>query len=729
MIKGWKIFSFLIVAAVCLGLLLVPGVVPPKVALASGNVTVAIEPATTSVATSTSFTIDAVVNNPDGNEVAMHAIRLNFDPTYFTVDSVDLVDFATDMAAPTIDNVAGIVDYDPNAGVGNSINSTTIISARINCTATAIGGITTVSWVFEAGPPPRKTKVVYGITDYLEDGNMSLMLNGTVIVGDAFNITVTSNGCCPITVGTLGTVAANSSQAFIVPCPSVTLTAVDSAACCAFDNWTIDAGAPNTTNPIVVAGAVNTSHTAVASCSVPQYNLTMNVTGSGTTTPSVGTSVHSCGAVVNVSATADPGWWFLDWTGDLTGSTNPTTITMDGDKNVTANFVQRYTLTMAVTGNGTTDPAPGIYIVINGTGVAINATPDLGWHFVNWTTANMSEIANATAALTVVTVDQNKTVTANFAINQYNLTINSTSGGSVTTPGEGTFGLYNDGTVVNLIATPDADYAFVHWSGDNGTIADVNSATTNITMYGNYSIMAHFGPQGFSVLPTPLTFTADEGENPPSQTLEICNTGDGILNWSLTANAGWLSGSPASGSLGEGECENVVVSVNVAGMEAGDYSATITFTGSLELQVPVSLRIVSAMPDMLVLPAALSASALSISPQQVQPGGDVTISINVANTGGETGSYTAALYINGVVEESQTVSVAAGISKNVIFTVTKTKAGVYDVALAGQNGQFEVVGGGWGGGLGTGGIIAIVVIVIILIGAVVFILRGATKPE
>jgi len=67
----------------------------------------------------------------------------------------------------------------------------------------------------------------------------------------------------------------------------------------------------------------------------------------------------------------------------------------------------------------------------------------------------------------------------------------------------------------------------------------------------------------------------------------------------------------------------------------------------------------------------------------------------------------------------------------VIFTVTKSKAGVYDVSLAGQSGQFEVVGGGgwFAGGLGTGGIIAIVVVVIVLIVAVIFILRGTARPE
>ena len=76
-------------------------------------------------------------------------------------------------------------------------------------------------------------------------------------------------------------------------------------------------------------------------------------------------------------------------------------------------------------------------------------------------------------------------------IPEYNLTISSTEGGSVTTPGEGTF-TYDEGEVINLVATPDAGYEFVSWTGDVGTIAAVNDATTTITMNDNYSITANF---------------------------------------------------------------------------------------------------------------------------------------------------------------------------------------------------------------------------------------------
>jgi len=74
---------------------------------------------------------------------------------------------------------------------------------------------------------------------------------------------------------------------------------------------------------------------------------------------------------------------------------------------------------------------------------------------------------------------------------QYDLEIDSTVGGNVTAPGEGTH-TYDDGEVVDLVAVPDCGYAFDNWTGDTGNIDDVNASTTNITMEADYSITANF---------------------------------------------------------------------------------------------------------------------------------------------------------------------------------------------------------------------------------------------
>jgi len=77
----------------------------------------------------------------------------------------------------------------------------------------------------------------------------------------------------------------------------------------------------------------------------------------------------------------------------------------------------------------------------------------------------------------------------------YTLTISSTTGGNVITPGEGTFTYYAKGVivlVVALVAEADEGYRFVNWTGDVGTTGNVSAASTNITVQGDYSITANF---------------------------------------------------------------------------------------------------------------------------------------------------------------------------------------------------------------------------------------------
>jgi hypothetical protein len=81
----------------------------------------------------------------------------------------------------------------------------------------------------------------------------------------------------------------------------------------------------------------------------------------------------------------------------------------------------------------------------------------------------------------------------------YTLIITSTAGGSVTNPGEGTF-TYNEGTMVGLVAEVEESYYFVKWTGDVGTIGDVNAVETTIAMNGHYSITANFVPDGFEAI-------------------------------------------------------------------------------------------------------------------------------------------------------------------------------------------------------------------------------------
>jgi len=86
-----------------------------------------------------------------------------------------------------------------------------------------------------------------------------------------------------------------------------------------------------------------------------------------------------------------------------------------------------------------------------------------------------------------------------------------------------------------------------------------------------------------------------------------------------------------------------------------------------------------------------SVSSLSITPQQVAPNETVTISVNVSNTGDTEGNYTVVLEINGIKEADRTMSIAAGESQAVSFSVIREDAGVYSVNVNGLTGSFTVI--------------------------------------
>jgi len=79
-------------------------------------------------------------------------------------------------------------------------------------------------------------------------------------------------------------------------------------------------------------------------------------------------------------------------------------------------------------------------------------------------------------------------------VDEYTLTITSSSGGSVSMP-SGTGPLtYREGKVVYLAAEPDTGYKFDNWTGDVGTLETVGTKARYaiITMNDDYSIQANF---------------------------------------------------------------------------------------------------------------------------------------------------------------------------------------------------------------------------------------------
>jgi len=89
-------------------------------------------------------------------------------------------------------------------------------------------------------------------------------------------------------------------------------------------------------------------------------------------------------------------------------------------------------------------------------------------------------------------------------------------------------------------------------------------------------------------------------------------------------------------------------------------------------------------------PAAFTASALTISPAEVEIGETVTISVLVTNTGDLSGSYTVTLKIDNVVIDSKAVTLDGGASQKVTFITSKDVTETYTVSIDGLPREFTV---------------------------------------
>jgi len=106
--------------------------------------------------------------------------------------------------------------------------------------------------------------------------------------------------------------------------------------------------------------------------------------GSGSITVNPLKTTYHYGDQVTLTANANPGYSFSNWTGGATGSTNPKTITITGNTSVIAHFTQNnYTLTVTVDpeNSGTVSLNPQQATYHYGDQVTLTATPALGWSF------------------------------------------------------------------------------------------------------------------------------------------------------------------------------------------------------------------------------------------------------------------------------------------------------------------------------------------------------------
>ncbi len=92
-----------------------------------------------------------------------------------------------------------------------------------------------------------------------------------------------------------------------------------------------------------------------------------------------------------------------------------------------------------------------------------------------------------------------------------------------------------------------------------------------------------------SLNPSSLTYTATQGgTNPANQTVALTNAG-GVVSWTVSDSASWMSVSPASGS----SSSTLTATVDTTGLAAGTYNGTITVsaTGSPSKTLAATLTV------------------------------------------------------------------------------------------------------------------------------------------
>lgn len=323
-----------------------------------------------------------------------------------------------------------------------------------------------------------------------------------------------------------------------------------------------------------------------------QYSLTLSSTDGGDVTdPGEGDFDYAYGTIVDLVAEPDEGYRFALWVGDVSEvadvQDSTSTVTVNGDYTITAVFVLEGKLALVISstdGGSVTDPGEGVFSYDYLDFVYLEAAASGGYSFFAWT-GDVSAVVDVHNATTYIEMLEDYAIVTNFATSsKYALVISSTDGGSVIDPGEGLFE-YDPSEVVDLTALPNPDYWFVEWTGDVGTIDDVNAAVTNITMNDNYSITAVFETD--AEVEFTLNITSSEGGSVtvPGEGAFVYGPGSGVV---LTAVAdadyefmGWTGHTGTIADVGD---PTTTITVN------GDYSITANFvpTETCSLMLSIS---------------------------------------------------------------------------------------------------------------------------------------------
>lgn len=146
--------------------------------------------------------------------------------------------------------------------------------------------------------------------------------------------------------------------------------------------------------------------------------------------------------------------------------------------------------------------------------------------------------------------------------------------------------------------------------------------------------------------PANLAFTAvQDGSNPPSQTVTFSKSNKRQVNWASSDSAAWLSATPTSGQFTQRD--QIVVTVNISGLKAGVYTASVNITAKKggSLSIPVTLSITGPVST---TPPAPTPSPVTTATLTWSPNAETDLAGFKVYVGNAPGAYGAPIVLGNV---------------------------------------------------------------------------------
>ena len=252
--------------------------------------------------------------------------------------------------------------------------------------------------------------------------------------------------------------------------------------------------------------------------SVSGYTLNVTIQGSGSVSRSPDKMEYNHNENVTITAQPATGYTFDYWAGDLSGSTNPAVIVMNGNKSMSAYFVQtQETITKPLMPSGPSNGTVNQSLSFSTGGSSSNLGHSVEYRF-DWGDGTFSSWGSATGNHVYTTagvfsvkaqarcashtgVLSGWSSSKNVSVSGYTLLVMVQGLGSVSkSPDKPS---YNPGENVTLTAHPSTGYTFDYWTGD----LSGNTNPAVISMGGNRNVTAYFSTTIPETVTTPMTPT------------------------------------------------------------------------------------------------------------------------------------------------------------------------------------------------------------------------------